>query len=107
MKCVQVQQDDMYYHRLAIMNKARGRYTEREINEIVTADAESMSKWDTPTKVKPAVAKAIYLSPTIVRKAKVIAQRMRMPSYRVWLRKVIEDRITQEEKKQKRLANVR
>jgi hypothetical protein len=81
------------------MNKNNGRQTEGEIDNIVTAEADDLSKWGRPVHVLPSRATALYLPPETIKKAKELVKRKRLRSYQKWLREVIEDRIARERKR--------
>lgn len=70
---------------------------EQEIDEIVTSEANDISKWEEPISVKPSGAASIRLSPDTIRKAKYFAKLHKYRGYQTWLKRVIEDRIRTEE----------
>jgi hypothetical protein len=83
------------------MNKNNRRQTEGEIDSIVTAEADDLSKWNRPVNVVPGRATALYLSPDTIKKARELVKRKRLRSYQKWLREVIEDRIAREKRRLK------
>ncbi len=83
------------------MNKGNRRHTNGEIDNIVTAEANDLSKWSRPVRVVPGRATALYLSPDTIKEAKELVKRKRLRSYQRWLREVIEDRIATERRKLK------
>jgi hypothetical protein len=83
------------------MNKGNRRHTEGEIDNIVTAEADDVSKWSRPVHVVPGRATALYLPPDTIKKARELVKRKRLRSYQRWLREVIEDRIAREKRRLK------
>jgi hypothetical protein len=83
------------------MNKGNRRHTEGEIDNIVTAEADDVSKWSRPVHVVPGRATALYLPPDTIKKARELVKRKRLRSYQRWLREVIEDRIARERRRLK------
>jgi hypothetical protein len=81
------------------MNKNNRRQTEGEIDSIVTAEADDVSKWSRPVHVVPGRATALYLPPDTIKKARELVKRKRLRSYQKWLREVIEDRIASERRR--------
>lgn len=81
------------------MNKGNRRLTEEETDNIVTAEADEVSKWSRPVHVAPGRATALYLSPNTIQKARELVKRKRLRSYQRWLREVIEDRIASERRR--------
>lgn len=84
------------------MNKGTRRYSEEEIDNIVTGEADDLSKWNRPVHVVPGRATALYLPPDTIKKARELVKRKRLRSYQSWLRGVIEDRIAREKRRLKR-----
>lgn len=81
------------------MKRENRRLSEAEIDAIVTAEANDVSKWGRPIRIVPKRAGVLYLPPATIEKARKLARRKRMRSYRLWLRDIIEDRISLEEKR--------
>jgi hypothetical protein len=81
------------------MNKGNRKHTEGEIDNIVTAEADDLSKWSRPIHVVPGRATALYLPPDTIKRAREVVKRKRLRSYQSWLREVIEDRIARERKR--------
>ena len=71
--------------------------SERDIDEIVTKEAEDPSKWEEPVLVKQSGVTSIRLSSETIRKAKRLAKIHRSRGYQTWLKQVIEERIRLEE----------
>jgi predicted DNA-binding protein len=71
------------------------RLTEEEIDRLVIADADDISKWGKQIAVKPT---SIRFSPSIIEKAKYLAKLHKSRGYQTWLKQVVEERIKQEEK---------
>ena len=71
--------------------------SERQIDEIVTKEAEDPSKWEEPVLVKQSGVTSIRLSSETIRKAKRLAKIHRSRGYQTWLKQVIEERIRLEE----------
>ena len=71
------------------------KMTEEEIDSIVISEADDMSKWEKPIKVKPT---SIRFPPAIVEKAKYLARLHKTRGYQTWLKKIVEERIELEEK---------
>ncbi len=74
--------------------KEKKRLTEEEIDKLVIAEADDMSKWKEPISVKPT---SIRFSPLVIKKAKYLAKLHRARGYQTWLKKVVEERIKLEE----------
>ena len=77
--------------------KKKKKLSEKKIDEIVTREADDLTKWEEPIFVKPASATSIRLSPEIVRKAKYLAKIHKFKGYQTWLKRIIEERIRIEE----------
>ncbi len=75
--------------------KKKKKQTEEEIDKIVIAEADDMSKWEKPITVIPA---AIRFSPAVIEKAKYLAKLHNARSYQIWLKQIVEERIKLEEK---------
>ncbi len=73
------------------------KLTEKKIDDIVTREADDLTKWGDPIFVKPVGATSIRLSPDIVRKAKYLAKIHKFKGYQTWLKRIIEERIRIEE----------
>ncbi len=52
-------------------------------------------KWEKPTAVKPT---SIRFSPSIIEKAKRLAELHKARGYQTWLKQIVEERIKHEEK---------
>lgn len=75
--------------------KHKKRLTEEEIDRLIIAEADNMTKWEKPIAVKPT---SIRFSPSIIEKAKYLAKLHKARGYQTWLKQVVEERIKQEEK---------
>ncbi len=75
--------------------KHKKRLTEEEIDRLIIAEADDMTKWGKPIAVKPT---SIRFSPLIIEKAKYLAKLHKARGYQTWLKQVVEERIKQEEK---------
>ncbi|MDP2752921.1 MAG: hypothetical protein Q8P40_00790 [Nitrospirota bacterium] len=75
--------------------KHKKRLTEEEIDRLIIAEADDMTKWEKPIAVKPT---SIRFSPLIIEKAKYLAKLHKARGYQTWLKQVVEERIKQEEK---------
>ena len=75
--------------------KHKKRLAEDEINKIVIAEADDMTKWEKPVTVKPA---AVLFSKSIIEKAKYLAKLQKARGYQMWLKQIVKERIKLEEK---------
>ncbi|MEK6690675.1 MAG: hypothetical protein AABY78_05150 [Nitrospirota bacterium] len=75
--------------------KHKKRLAEEEIDRLIIAEADDMTKWEKPIAVKPT---SIRFSPSIIEKAKYLAKVHKARGYQTWLKQVVEERIKQEEK---------
>ena len=73
------------------------KVTERQIDEIVTTEAEDLSKWEEPVLVKQSGVTSIRLSSETISKARRLAKIHKSRGYQTWLKQVIEERIRLEE----------
>ena len=73
------------------------KFGERQIDKIVTKEAEDPSKWEEPVLVKQSGVTSIRLSSETIRKAKRLAKIHKSRGYQTWLKQVIEERIRLEE----------
>ena len=72
----------------------RKKLTEEEIDELVVAEANDMTKWGKPVTVRPNV---IRFSTSVIEKAKYLAKLHKTRGYQAWLKQVVEERIKLEE----------
>ena len=72
----------------------RKKLTEEEIDELVVAEANDMTKWGKPVAVRPNV---IRFSTSVIEKAKYLAKLHKTSGYQTWLKQVVEERIKLEE----------
>lgn len=75
--------------------KHKKRLTEEEIDKIVIAEADDMTKWEKPIMVKSA---AVLFSKSIIEKAKYLAKLHKARGYQMWLKQIVKERIKLEEK---------
>jgi predicted transcriptional regulator len=80
---------------MAAMRKRK--VSERQIDEIVTTEAEDLSKWEEPVLVKQSGVTSIRLSSETISKARRLAKIHKSRGYQTWLKQVIEERIRLEE----------
>jgi predicted transcriptional regulator len=73
------------------------KVSERQIDEIVTTEAEDLSKWEEPVLVKQSGVTSIRLSSETISKARRLAKIHKSRGYQTWLKQVIEERIRLEE----------
>ena len=73
------------------------KLAEEKIDEIVTKEAEDLTRWEAPILVKPAGVGSIRLSLETIRKAKHLAKLHKLRGYQAWLKQIIEERIQLEE----------
>ena len=73
------------------------KLSEREIDAIVTEEAEDPSKWEEPVLAKQSGVTSIRLSSETISKAKRLAKIHKSRGYQTWLKQVIEERIRLEE----------
>ncbi len=71
--------------------------SEREIDEIVTSEADDESAWDEPVHVQPAHATPIPLSGNLTSRAAFLARMHQEDSLKNWLERIIRERIELEE----------
>ena len=71
--------------------------SERDIDEIVTKEAEDPGKWEEPVLAKQSGVTSIRLSSETISKAKRLAKIHKSRGYQTWLKQVIEERIRLEE----------
>ncbi len=72
----------------------RKKVTEEEIDELVIAEANDMTKWGKPVAVRPTV---IRFSTSVIEKAKYLAKLHNTRGYQTWLKQIVEERIKLEE----------
>lgn len=76
------------------MKYKKRKLSEEEIDQLVIAEAEDLTKWEEPISVKPT---SIRLSPSIIEKARYLAKLHKARGYQTWLKHIIEERIKLEE----------
>ncbi len=86
------------HHGMVGMKQPRSKLSAEEIDEIVVAEADDLSRWEEPIVVRPTRVISIRLSPEIIAKAKYFAQVYKARGYQTWLKQIIEERIRAEEK---------
>jgi len=76
------------------MKYKKRKLTEGEIDRLVVAEANDMTKWGEPVSVKTT---SIRLSPSIIQKAKYLARLHKTRGYQTWIKQVLQERIRLEE----------
>ncbi len=72
----------------------RKKLTEEDIDELVIAEANDMTKWGKPVAVRPTI---IRFSTSVIEKAKYLAKLHNTRGYQTWLKQIVEERIKLEE----------
>jgi len=72
----------------------RKKLTEEDIDELVIAEANDMTKWGKPVAVRPTI---ISFSTSVIEKAKYLAKLHNTRGYQTWLKQIVEERIKLEE----------
>ena len=80
------------------MADMKKKLTEEQIDVIVTKQADDLSKWESPVRVKAPQAISLRLSPQLIQKAKFLASLHKSKGYQSYLEKIIKERIQLEEK---------
>jgi len=81
---------------MAGMNK-KTKLTEKEIDRIVTSQADDDSAWGKPVRVRRKKSASVSIPPKLAARAAFLAQIHRKKSVEEWLTNVIEERIELEE----------
>ena len=79
------------------MKKKITRKSEKEIDEIVIAQADDDSAWDKPIRVRRSKSEAVSIPAEVASRAAFFARLHREPSLEHWIKKVIAERIDIEE----------
>ena len=82
---------------MADMKKHFKKFREEEVDDIVIREANDLTKWEEPIRVKAPQATSIQLSPQIIQKVKFLASVHKEREYQDWLKRIIEERIQLEE----------
>jgi predicted DNA binding CopG/RHH family protein len=82
---------------MARMKNYTKKLTEEKIDEIVIKEADDLSKWEKPIRVKAPQAISIRLSAELIQKVKLLAKIHKTNNYQDWLEKIIKERIHLEE----------
>ena len=78
--------------------KARIRFrSERQVDERVVAQADDMSAWEKPVRVRRGMRASVPLTSALAARAAFFARLHREPSVKGWLVRVIEERMDMEE----------
>ena len=78
------------------MKKQITKKAEDEIDKEVITDADDDTKWEEAINVKPTLnATTLFLSKTMIEKAKKIAKRNNK-EYQLWLKEIVEEKILHE-----------
>ncbi len=78
---------------MANMKKNSKKLTDEQIDEMVIKEADDLSKWVTPIKVRAPQAISLRLSPELIQKIKFLATLHKTDNYQNWLEKIIKERI--------------
>lgn len=71
--------------------------SEKEIDNLVTAEADDDSAWEKPVRVHRAKGEAVSIPADVASRAAFFARLHREPSLEHWIKKVIAERIDIEE----------
>lgn len=82
---------------MANMKKKSKKLTDEQIDEMVIKEADDLSKWDEPIKVKAPQAISLRLSAELIQKIKFMATIHKTDTYQNWLEKIIKERIQLED----------
>ena len=77
--------------------KEKERLSEKEIDEIVIAQAEDDEAWEPPVSVQVDMPTTLPLSPKLAARAAFLAHLHQAPDVEGWLMQIIEERIEFEE----------
>ena len=73
------------------------RLSESEIDQMVIAQAEDDTAWESPVRVQLGAPASLALPAELAARAAFLARLHRTPSVEDWLRRVIEERVELEE----------
>ena len=79
------------------MKKKTTRRTEKEIDELVIAQADDDSAWEKSTQARRSKSAAVSIPAEVASRAAFFARLHREPSLEHWIEKVIAERIDIEE----------
>ncbi len=79
------------------MKKKTTRKTEKEIDELVIAQADDDSAWEKPAQARRSKSEAVSIPAEVASRAAFFARLHREPSLEHWIKKVIAERIDIEE----------
>ena len=77
--------------------KKRAQKTEREIDELVIADAGDDSAWEKPVQARQSKSGAISIPAEVASRAAFFARLHRESSVEDWIKKIVAERIDIEE----------
>ncbi|RJP54433.1 MAG: hypothetical protein C4557_03025 [Anaerolineaceae bacterium] len=77
--------------------KIKTKLIEKEIDQIVIAQADDDSAWGKPVRVRKAKSASLSIPPELAARAAFLARVHRTKSVEEWLKRVIEERIELEE----------
>ena len=77
--------------------KKRARKTEREIDELVIAQADNDSAWGKPVQVRQSKSGAISIPAELASRAAFFARLHRESSVEDWIKKIVAERVDIEE----------
>lgn len=79
------------------MKKTTGRKTEREIDELVIAEANDDSAWEKPLQVHLSKSEAVSIPAEVASRAAFFARLHRESSVEDWIKKIVTERVDIEE----------
>jgi len=82
---------------MANMKRKQKKLTENEIDDIVTAEADDDSAWETPIRVARPKGANVPLPSELAARAAFFARLHRESSLEEWIRRVVNERIDIEE----------
>jgi len=78
-------------------DKARKPLSDREIDQIVVAQANDDSAWERPVRVRRSRARSLSIPADLAARAAFIARLHRKKSVKQWLTRIIQERVELEE----------
>ena len=82
---------------MADMKKKAAKKTEREIDELVIAEANDDSAWEKPERVRPSKDEAVSIPAEVASRAAFFARLHRASSVDDWIKKIVAERVDIEE----------
>jgi hypothetical protein len=77
--------------------RARKKLSERDIDQLVVAQANDDSAWEKPIRVRRTKPTSLLLPPDLAARAAFLARLHRKTSSEEWLRHIIQERVELEE----------